>query len=50
MLSGFVLHVDDTTNIAVSPQSKRKDGVFQEALVNGTPGRSRDMCGRSGTM
>jgi hypothetical protein len=45
----FTLHVDDTANIAISPQSKRKDGVLQEALANGTPGRSCKMCRRSGT-
>jgi hypothetical protein len=44
----FVLRVDDTANITVSPQSKTKDGVLQEALVNKTPRRSREMRGRSG--
>jgi hypothetical protein len=38
----------DATNMTASPQSKRKDDVFQEALVNGTPGRSHEMRRRSG--
>ena len=45
----FTLYVDNTANIVVSPQSKRKDGLLQEALANGTPGRSCKMCRRSGT-
>jgi hypothetical protein len=46
----FVLRVNDTTDIVivVSLKPKGEDGVFQEALVVRTPGRSGDMCRRSG--
>jgi hypothetical protein len=44
----FMLRVADAIDIAVSSQPEREDGVFQEALVNGTSGRSHCMCGRSG--
>jgi hypothetical protein len=47
-MSTLLCHVDDIANTATSPQSERKDGVFQEALVNATPGGSHEMLGRSG--